>query len=56
MLKCLLSCEYLYLIDSIVFDEKTENNTQPTDQFLYVMLLNTQKMGKSSITCKKAGY
>ncbi len=56
MLKWLLSCEYLYLIAYSVFGENIENNTQSIDQFLYVMLFNTQKMGKSSITCKKAVF
>ncbi len=31
----------------------TKNNTQITDKFFYFMLFNAQKMGKSSITCKK---
>ncbi len=34
--------------------KKTKNSTQPTDYFLYILLFNTQKMGKSSITCQKA--
>ena len=35
---------------------KDSKNTQPIYLFLYVMLFHTQKIGKSSITCKKAGF